>query len=100
MLEMDLLYEALRQRCERIEELDRRGESREKRPSPKDRIQDPSLAGSVQKALELIEKTPAVRMDHVEEIKKGLRTGTLEFDSKLVADRLLQASILNESLCR
>jgi len=98
MLEMDLLQEAFRHRRERIEESGRAGESRDKRPSPKDRIQDPSLAGSVQKTLELVERTPAVRRERVEEIKKGLRTGTLEFDSESVADRLLQESILNELL--
>ncbi len=98
MLEMDLLHEAFRHRRERIEESDRTGESREKRPSPKDRMQDPSLADSVQRTLELVERAPAVRRDRVEEIKKGLRTGSLKFDSESVADRLLQESILNELL--
>ncbi len=98
MLEMDLLHEAFRQRRERIEESDRAGESKEKRPSPKDRLQEPSLIDAAQKALELIAKTPDVRRDRVEEIKKKLEAGNLEFDSKLIADRLLQESILNELL--
>jgi|GEM_PF-3428226 len=98
MLEMDLLHEAFRQRRERIEESDRAGEREEKRPSPKDRIEDPSLIDAAQKALELIEKAPDVRRDRVEEIKKGLEAGSLKFDSKLIADRLLQESILNELL--
>ena len=98
MLEMDLLHEAFRHRRERIEESDRAGESRDKNPSPKDRMQDPSLADSVQRILELVERAPAVRRDRVEEIKKGLRTGSLKFDSESVADRLLQESILNELL--
>ena len=98
MLEMDLLHEAFRQRRERIEESDRAGESKKKRPSPKDRVKDPSLIDAAQKALELIERTPDIRRDRVEEIKKGLETGSLKFDSKLIADRLLQESILNELL--
>ena len=98
MLEMDLLHEAFRQRRERIEESDRAGVSKEKRPSPKDRLQEPSLIDAAQKALELIAKTPDVRRDLVEEIKKKLEAGNLEFDSKLIADRLLQESILNELL--
>jgi len=98
MLEMDLLHEAFRQRRERIEESDRAGERKEKRPSPKDRVKDPSLMDAAQKALELIEKAPDVRRDRVEEIKKGLEAGSLKFDSKLIADRLLQESILNELL--
>jgi len=98
MLEMDLLHEAFRQRRERIEESDRAGERKEKRPSPKDRVKDPSLIDAAQKTLELIEKAPDVRRDRVEEIKKGLEAGSLKFDSKLIADRLLQESILNELL--
>ena len=98
MLEMDLLHEAFRHRRERIEESDRAGESREKRPSPKDRVEDPSLIDAAQKALDLIEKAPDIRRDRVEEIKKGLEAGSLKFDSKLIADRLLQESILNELL--
>jgi len=98
MLEMDLLHEAFRQRRERIEESDRAGERKEKRPSPKDRVKDPSLIDAAQKVLELIEKTPDVRRERVEEIKKGLEAGSLKFDSKLIADRLLQESILNELL--
>ena len=98
MLEMDLLHEAFRQRRERIEESDRAGESKEKRPSPKDRVKEPSLIDAAQKALEVIAKTPDVRRDRVEEIKKKLEAGNLEFDSKLIADRLLQESILNELL--
>ena len=98
MLEMDLLQEAFRQRRERGEESDRAGESREKRPSPKDRVQDPSLVDATRKALELIDKAPDIRRDRVEEIKKGLEAGSLKFDSKLIADRLLQESILNELL--
>ena len=98
MLEMDLLHEAFRQRRERIEESDRAGERKEKRPSPKDRVKDPSLIDAAQKALELIEKAPDVRRDRVDEIKKGLEAGSLKFDSKLIADRLLQESILNELL--
>ena len=98
MLEMDLLHEAFRQRRERIEESDRAGERTEKRPSPKDRVKDPSLIDAAQKVLELIEKTPDVRRERVEEIKKGLEAGSLKFDSKLIADRLLQESILNELL--
>jgi flagellar biosynthesis anti-sigma factor FlgM len=98
MLEMDLLHEAFRQRRERIEESDWAGESKEKRPSPKDRVEDPSLIDAAQKALDLIEKAPDIRRDRVEEIKKGLEAGSLKFDSKLIADRLLQESILNELL--
>ena len=98
MLEMDLLHEAFRQRRERIEESDRAGERKEKRPSPKDRVKDPSLIDAAQKVLELIEKAPDVRRDRVEEIKKELEAGSLKFDSKLIADRLLQESILNELL--
>ena len=98
MLEMDLLHEAFRQRRERIEESDRAGERKEKRPSPKDRVKDPALIDAAQKVLELIEKTPDVRRERVEEIKKGLEAGSLKFDSKLIADRLLQESILNELL--
>jgi flagellar biosynthesis anti-sigma factor FlgM len=98
MLEMDLLHEAFRQRKERIEESDRTGRSKEERPSPKDRLEDSSLFEPAQKALELIEKAPDIRRDRVEEIKKKLEAGSLEFDSKLIADRLLQESILNELL--
>ena len=98
MLEMDLLHEAFRQRRERIEESDRAGERKEKRPSPKDRVKDPSLVDAAKKALELIEKAPDIRRDRVEEIKKRLEAGSLKFDSKLIADRLLQESILNELL--
>ena len=98
MLEMDLLHEAFRQRRDRIEESDRAGERKEKRPSPKDRVKDPSLIDAAQKILELIEKAPDVRRDRVEEIKKKLEAGSLKFDSKLIADRLLQESILNELL--
>jgi flagellar biosynthesis anti-sigma factor FlgM len=98
MLEMDLLHEAFRQRRERIEESDRAGERKEKKPSPKDRVKDPSLIDAAQKVLELIEKTPDVRRKRVEEIKKGLEAGSLKFDSKLIADRILQESILNELL--
>ena len=98
MLEMDLLQEAFRQRRERIEESDRAGKRKEKRPSPRERVEDPSLIDAAQKALELIEKAPDVRRDRVEEIKKGLEAGSLKFDSKLIADRILQESILNELL--
>jgi len=98
MLKMDLLHEAFRQRRERIEESGGADESRGKRPSPKERVEDPSLIDAARKALELIEKAPDVRRDRVEEIKKGLEAGSLKFDNKLIADRLLQESILNELL--
>ena len=98
MLEMDLLHEAFRHRRERIEESVRAGENEEKRPSPKDRLEDPSLVDAAQKALEMVQKAPDVRRDRVEEIRKGLEAGSLKFDSKLIADRLLQESILNELL--
>ena len=98
MLEMDLLHEAFRQRRDRIEESGRAGERKEKRPSPEERMQDPSLIDAAQKILELIEKAPDVRKDRVEEIKNKLEAGSLKFDSKVIADRLLQESILNELL--
>jgi flagellar biosynthesis anti-sigma factor FlgM len=98
MLEMDLLQEAFRQRRERIEESGRPDERRKSRPSPKERVQDPSLIDSARRALERIAKAPDVRKDRVEEIKKALREGSLTFDSEAVADRLLQESILNELL--
>jgi flagellar biosynthesis anti-sigma factor FlgM len=98
MLNMDILREAFRQRREQLEELGRSGSTGKKRPSPKDRLQEPSLAEAAQRALELIEQAPDVRRDRVDEIKRGLREGTLKFDSKSVADRLLQESILNELL--
>lgn len=98
MLEMELLQEAFRQRRERIEESGQTGGSRKNRPSPRDRLRDPSLKESAQKALELIEKTPDVRRDRVEEIRKALAEGSLRFDSRSVADRLLQESILDELL--
>ncbi len=98
MLEMDLLREAFRQKQERIEEADREAESRQNRSSPKDRLQDAALKDSAKKALERIKKAPDVRRDRVDEIKKALQAGNLEFDSKSVADRLLQESILNELL--
>lgn len=98
MLEMDLLREAFRQRRERVEELGQVGEGEQRRPSPKDRLQEPSLAESAKKALKMVDGAPEVRRDRVEEIKKGLKEGSLTFDSKSVADRLLQESILNELL--
>jgi flagellar biosynthesis anti-sigma factor FlgM len=98
MLEMDLLREAFQQRRERMEESGREGTRSEKRPSPKARLQEPSRIEAAQKALELIKKAPDVRKDRVKEIKKGLQEGSLEFDSKSIADRLLQESILNELL--
>ncbi len=98
MLEMDLLLEAFRHRRERIEESDRSGESPAERPSPRDRLQEPSRIEVAQRVLALIEKAPDVRRDKVDEIKQGLRKGTLKFDSKSIADRLLQESILNELL--
>lgn len=98
MLEMDLLQEAFRQRRERIEESDRAGGNRRKRPSPKERLQDPPLKDSAHKALRLIAEAPDVRKDRVEAIKKALQEGSLKFDSQSVADRLLQESILNELL--
>ena len=96
MLEMDLLREAFRQRRERLKELPREGE--ERGPSPKERLQDPSIADSAKKALEVLKSAPDVRRERVEEIKRKLEDGSLEFDSKSVADRLLQESILNELL--
>lgn len=98
MLEMDLLLEAFRHRRERIEESDRAGERAEKRPSANARIQESTRTDVAQRALELIERAPDVRRDRVEEIKKGLQEGSLTFDSKTIADRLLQESILNELL--
>ena len=98
MLEMELLREAFRHRRERVQELDQVGEADKRRPSPKERLQEPSLAESAKKALQLIDSVPEVRRDRVEEIKKGLEEGSLTFDSKSVADRLLQESILNELL--
>ncbi len=99
MLEMDLLLEAFRQRRERIEESGPDGErSKKNRASPKARMQETSDMEVAQRALNLIEKAPDVRRDRVEEIKKGLKKGNLKFDSKSIADRLLQESILNELL--
>lgn len=95
---MDLLREAFRQRRERVQELGQAVEGKERKPSPKDRLQEPELAESAKKALRLIDRVPDVRGDRVEEIKKGLEEGSLTFDSKSVADRMLQESILNELL--
>ena len=96
MVEMDLLREAFRQRRERLEEGPREGEDRG--PSPKERLQDPSLADAAKKALDVLQSVPDVRRERVEEIKRKLEDGSLEFDSQSVADRLLQESILNELL--
>lgn len=98
MVEMDLLLEAFRQRRERLEELGREGEAGKRRPSPKERLADPSVAEAAKKALETLKSTPDVRRERVEEIKRKIEEGTLRFDSKSVADRLLQESILNELL--
>lgn len=98
MLEMDLLREAFRQRRERLEESRREAQAGEKRLSPGKRLQDPSLADGATRALEVLGGVPDVRKERVEEIKKKLEDGSLEFDSKSVADRLLQESILNELL--
>jgi flagellar biosynthesis anti-sigma factor FlgM len=95
---MELLQEAFRQRRERIEGAEQTARGRKKRPSPGDRLRDPSIKESARKALELIEKAPDVRRDRVEEIRKALQEGSLRFDSRSVADRLLQESILNELL--
>jgi flagellar biosynthesis anti-sigma factor FlgM len=98
MLEMDLLREAFRQRRERLEESRQEGKARERRSSPEERLQDPSLADGVQRALDALRTVPDVRRERVEEIKKKLKDGSLTFDGKSVADRLLQESILNELL--
>jgi flagellar biosynthesis anti-sigma factor FlgM len=95
---MELLQEAFRHRRERIEESMGAGGSRKKRLSPSDRLRDPSVQEPARKALELIEKTPDVRRERVEEIRKALQEGSLRFDSGSVADRLLQESILEELL--
>ena len=96
MVEMDLLREAFRQRRERLEEGPQKGPQRG--PSPKERLQDPSLAEAAKKALNVLQSVPEVRKERVEEIKRQLEDGSLQFDSKSVADRLLQESILNELL--
>jgi flagellar biosynthesis anti-sigma factor FlgM len=98
MVEMDLLREAFRQRRERLEQSRGEGEAREKRPSLRERLQDPSLADAAKRALAVLGSVPDVRRERVEEIKKKLEDGSLVFDSKSVADRLLQESILNELL--
>lgn len=98
MLEMDLLREAFRQRRERLEESGQEGEARKGRTSPKERLRDPSLAEGAQKALDALSSVPDVRKARVEEIKRKLKDGTLVFDGRSVADRLLQESILNELL--
>ena len=98
MLEMDLLREAFRQRRERLEESRQEGEVRKRPPSSKEHLQDPSMAGGAKKALEALSHVPDVRRERVEEIKRKLKEGTLAFDGKSVADRLLQESILNELL--
>lgn len=98
MLEMDLLLEAFRHRKERLEEPGREQKAADRRPSPKERLADPSVAEVAKKVLETLESSPAVRRERVEEIKKKIEDGTLEFDSKSVADRILQESILNELL--
>jgi flagellar biosynthesis anti-sigma factor FlgM len=98
MLEMDLLLEAFRQRRERLEESGREGEAGGRRPSPKERLADPSVAEVAKRILATLESTPDVRRERVEQIKRKIEDGTLEFDSKSVADCILQESILNELL--
>jgi flagellar biosynthesis anti-sigma factor FlgM len=98
MLEMERLREALRQRQERLQEDRQTGTDKDRRPSPKDRLQEPSLSESAEKVREMLNSVPEVRRDRVEEIKRRLKEGRLEFDSKSVADRLLQESILDELL--
>jgi len=96
-MDSDFLQEVFQQRLERIEESQKLEQSGDRRPSPKDRLTGPALevAANVR---EILKAVPDVRSDRVEEYRKQLKEGRLKFDSKLVAEKFLQETILNEML--
>ncbi len=99
MVEQNLISEAFQYRNERLQERRQTDVSEERRPSVKERIkQDPVLAEAVEKVHKVLETVPDVRKDRVAEIKKRLKEGTLQLESKPVAENFLQESILNELL--
>ncbi len=99
MVEQNFISEAFQIRNERLQERRQTDMSKERTPSVKERIkQDPVLAETVEKVHKVLETAPDVRKDRVEEIKKRLKEGTLQLESKTVAENFLQESILNEFL--
>ena len=99
MIEQNLLREAFQHRYERLQELKKTGRNKERRPSSKERLEkDSRLAESVEQVREMLKEVPDIRKDRVAAIKKQLKEGSLELNSKAVADNLLQDSVLNELL--
>ena len=101
MLPHELLLEALQDRQERLDRLDAgKGGKRAKKPARvRDRLQnDPALADAVARVREKIENLPDVRADRVKELKKRLMCGRLDLESKIIAEKLLQETILDELL--
>ena len=96
-MDIDFLQEALQQRLERLEESEASGQDGDRRPSPKERLSGSALEVA-ENVREMLKDVPDVRRDRVEEIKKQLQEGSLKFDSKSVAERFLQETILNEML--
>lgn len=101
MFRTELLREALEERQQRMKRLDAdKGRKAAVRPvRARERLRkDPALAEAVARVREMLDSVPDVRAERVQGLKKGLQDGSLTRDSKAIAEKLLQETILDELL--
>jgi flagellar biosynthesis anti-sigma factor FlgM len=99
MLDMEMLREAIEEhKIRKRSEKDLGKQRPETRDALKKILTDPEMAGVVEKIQSIVTNTPEVRQAKVDEIKKQIDAGTLNVDSRQLAEKMLQETILEELL--
>ncbi|MFZ5765862.1 MAG: flagellar biosynthesis anti-sigma factor FlgM [Thermodesulfobacteriota bacterium] len=62
--------------------------------APADRVELSSGSRDVQKMKEILEQTPAMRMEMIETLKQQINEGTYRVDARDIADRMLLDDLL------
>ncbi|MFZ5760728.1 MAG: flagellar biosynthesis anti-sigma factor FlgM [Thermodesulfobacteriota bacterium] len=66
--------------------------------APADRVELSSGSRDVQKMKEILEQTPAMRMEMIEALKQQINEGTYRVDARDIADRMLDDLLADDSL--
>jgi flagellar biosynthesis anti-sigma factor FlgM len=99
MLDREILREAIEEhKIRKRSERDLGKQRPDTKEALKEILTDPEMAGVVEKIRSIVTNTPEVRQAKVDEIKKQMDDGTLKVDSRQLAEKMLQETILEELL--
>jgi len=96
MDEFEILEQIFSRRMDLIREVEGKAQAASRRPSFRERLRDPQVGETVQKAREIMRGIPDVREGLVASLRKQMMKGSIPLDGKTLADRILQEAVLDE----